>query len=108
MYGHIHPNASGSLFGEPCMTHILILKVVLENTILRMSFLNCVQSFWNWFSTLIRFKDVHHPSVSGKVGNESPWYDVAVETGKISSLHILFLKYHFNEALSASCFFGFG
>ena len=39
---------------------------------LRMSFLNWFQGFWNWLSNLIRFKDVNDSIFSSKEGTDSP------------------------------------
>ena len=41
-------------FGEPWLIQILVPRVVLEDIVLMMSFLNWYWSFWDWFTYLIR------------------------------------------------------
>lgn len=68
---------------------ILVVRVVLgKQNMLRLSFLNWLQGFWNWLSNVIRFKDANDSYSGSNEGTDSPWYYLALVIYKIPTLDI--------------------
>lgn len=44
-----------------------------------MSFLNWFWSFWNWFSSLIRFEDANDSVSISEESTDSPWCGLAIQ-----------------------------